>query len=501
MEESDMKRFKCSECSYSASTTSDLRKHSRSHSGERPFKCALCDKSFKSSSNRNKHEFIHSEDKKFQCDICLAKYSEKGTLNKHMRIHTGKNLFECDSCGRKFYQKGAIKAHMSIHTGEREFLCSKCSQNFRQKGELEKHLQIHEEKQVTCSRCGVILKSSYSLKRHIRRIHSGKKIPCEVCGKEFNRRENCNLHYLRKHKETHKGEKRFCCSQCDKQCESRKALQHHVLEHGGEFYCCPHCNVGYSSRLDLDKHWVVHQGQPFVCRECKEVFVTVTAYSFHSRVSMPGNKLTCPFCEKCLLKKSFVKHMKDIHASIEDLGDNLEGTFPCVSCDELFSSERSLLWHELCHHDSMKCLKSDSVNCAGKNTSSESDQLKNERTKHFEQQRIDPMKGMEDASEKMLSSSTVYIKEEMTVVEVTANSWKFWRIISRCWRLPHNPRFCRRILHIENCRLLCVGREASFNMHPRRKKFWYSAKVCSYKLFFFITIGTLYTPESVLITK
>ena len=48
--------WKCNECEKFFLGPSDLKAHSRVHSGERPFTCSLCGKSFTQPGNLTKHE-------------------------------------------------------------------------------------------------------------------------------------------------------------------------------------------------------------------------------------------------------------------------------------------------------------------------------------------------------------------------------------------------------------------------------------------------------------
>ena len=49
------KPFKCSCCGMRFACQSKLKRHSRTHTGERPFKCQVCGRGFSQKGNRNIH--------------------------------------------------------------------------------------------------------------------------------------------------------------------------------------------------------------------------------------------------------------------------------------------------------------------------------------------------------------------------------------------------------------------------------------------------------------
>ncbi|XP_055697605.1 zinc finger protein 271-like [Phlebotomus papatasi] len=107
---------KCPNCSKKFIKPIDLRRHLRTHTGERPFRCEECGKSFSLESTLRNHRRIHSNDKpKFTCVTCLKDFSSKDNLKTHLTVHTGVKSFECLYCDKRFRTLSNRNAHHSTH--------------------------------------------------------------------------------------------------------------------------------------------------------------------------------------------------------------------------------------------------------------------------------------------------------------------------------------------------------------------------------------------------
>jgi uncharacterized Zn-finger protein len=75
--------------------SSDLKKHSRGHTGEKLFYCSMCEKSIRDSKYFKIHIRIHTGEKPFTCSLCEKSFTSPSQLRQHSRVHTGEKPFKC----------------------------------------------------------------------------------------------------------------------------------------------------------------------------------------------------------------------------------------------------------------------------------------------------------------------------------------------------------------------------------------------------------------------
>lgn len=80
-----------------------------------------------------------------------------------------------------------------------------------------------------------------------------RKSACPLCGKK--------VHEMRKHMQTHTGQKPFVCNTCHKCFSSPYALKVHGRQHTNERpYVCDYCGYTFLQRVSLKSHLLSKHG-------------------------------------------------------------------------------------------------------------------------------------------------------------------------------------------------------------------------------------------------
>lgn len=78
-----LKDHKCPHCAYATNRSDNLRKHIRTHTGEKPYQCNQCSKRFSDPSHYNKHLKVHAKEFPLQCSPSFRGFSGQNKKDPH----------------------------------------------------------------------------------------------------------------------------------------------------------------------------------------------------------------------------------------------------------------------------------------------------------------------------------------------------------------------------------------------------------------------------------
>ena len=110
-----IKSNKCNQCGYASSQAGNLRRHLKTHSGDKPYKCNQCGYAFSQPDHLRTHMKIHSGEKPNKCNQCEYTSSWAYNLRTHLKTHSEEKLNKCNQCDFASSRADVLMIHLKKH--------------------------------------------------------------------------------------------------------------------------------------------------------------------------------------------------------------------------------------------------------------------------------------------------------------------------------------------------------------------------------------------------
>ncbi|XP_036003370.1 zinc finger protein 513-like isoform X2 [Fundulus heteroclitus] len=359
-----LKQHSCHLCGFSSRYANHVKRHMKTHNGEKPFNCPLCTYASAQLVNLQRHLRIHTGEKPYKCDTCSFACSSLGNLKRHQRMHVpnaaqapsagvGRDAPPQPACGQN-----SLKRPVSEQRAEEEGTAASVSEVARPTSNLSLGAQNSDYLAVfdnlkgaspppipasnpapghqhppLLEMAGGSSRSGSSSRTSRGVAAEGAALPsslfpftCRLCGIVLEDEDGssaqicakCTLEMLTKESSSspnspgERSDKVYTCAACPFLTHYPNHLARHMKTHSGEKpYKCPQCDYASAHFDNLKRHHRVHTGEkPYKCHLCDYACGNLANLKRHQRVHSGAKPFQCPMCSySCNQSMNLKRHM------------------------------------------------------------------------------------------------------------------------------------------------------------------------------------------------
>ncbi|KAF7669181.1 hypothetical protein LDENG_00240870 [Lucifuga dentata] len=359
-EDKSPKLHSCHLCGFSSRYANHVKRHMKTHNGEKPFNCPLCTYASAQLVNLQRHLRIHTGEKPYKCDRCTFACSSLGNLKRHQRMHVPSTGVGQDA-PRPSSGQTSLKKHA---TGERPpedepGASAKITEVPRPTPNLSLGAQNNDYLSAFDSLKGpppppppplpasnpapnpapahqppsLLEPTGSSSSRATRGGVADNALPpslfpytCRLCdivlededGSSAQICAKCTLEMLTKDSSSspnspgERSDKVYTCAACPFLTHYPNHLARHMKTHSGEKpYKCPQCDYASAHFDNLKRHHRVHTGEkPYKCHLCDYACGNLANLKRHQRVHSGAKPFQCAVCSySCNQSMNLKRHM------------------------------------------------------------------------------------------------------------------------------------------------------------------------------------------------